>query len=192
MSQFWRLLPVCVCCCLFTACSVNVQGQVPRQASSAQQETQEAAPKPAETTFPGTYTVPEGWVKWETYSTANKIFYVEQGHENDKTPDNISINTDTNRYAAADHEQFRNAIVQQLAMQVKSVGAELGGTGTHTKQDYVDYIFTIREKDGPVTEQHYIIGEKRFCLIHATNYTGKETVSRAAKEMADSFVWANA
>lgn len=41
--------------------------------------------------LPGSWTVPEGWVRAEPYSTAEKIFYVEEGHEEDEQPDNISI-----------------------------------------------------------------------------------------------------
>ena len=36
------------------------------------------------------------------HSTDEKIFYVEDGHEHDSRPDNISINVGKNRYAADD------------------------------------------------------------------------------------------
>lgn len=42
--------------------------------------------------FPGTYTVPDGWVKAEDHSTDGMTFYVEKGHEDDELPDNISVN----------------------------------------------------------------------------------------------------
>lgn len=38
-------------------------------------------------------------MKAEKYSTENKIFYVEEGHEEDEQPDNISIEVGTNRYS---------------------------------------------------------------------------------------------
>ena len=63
-------------------------------------------------TFP---TFPSGgWVKAEQYSTENKVFYVEEGHEEDAQPDNISIEIGTSRYAAEEHEQFRDAIAPSL------------------------------------------------------------------------------
>ncbi len=209
MSKLWRFLPVCVCCCLLTACSVKVQGGVPDTSSFVQsveqkEETQsptkedtpdqpkveDLSPEKPENAWPGTYTVPEGWVKAEAYSSDDMIFYVEQGHEDDSAPDNISINTGTNRYAAEDHESFRDAIVQQLTMQIKgSPDTELDGVGTHTEQGYIEYIFTIKEADGVVTEQRYIVGDNRFCLIQLTNFTGSESAGKAAQEMADSFVW---
>ena len=141
-----------------------------------------------ETDFPGSYTVPDGWVKMEKYSTGNKIFYVEEGHEDDELLDNISIEVGTNRYNVDEHEKFRDAIVRQLTMQLQGIDAELTGDGTYTEQDYILYIFTINEED-VVTKQYYIVGDQRYCLLHLTNFTGSENVNKAARAMADSFVW---
>ena len=132
--------------------------------------------------------MPEGWAKVERYSTENKIFYAEEGHEDDEMPDNISIEVGTNRYSADEHEKFRDAILRQLAMQLQGVDAELTGDGTFTEQDYVVYIFTISQED-VVTKQYYIVGDQRYCLVHLTNFTGSESVDEAARAMADSFVW---
>ena len=133
-------------------------------AENTQSETEE------ESDFPGSYTVPDGWVKVEQYSSADKFFYVEDRHENDETPDNISIEVGTNRYSEEEHEDFRNAIVRQLTMQLQGVSADVTGDGTHTDQDYIVYIFTISEED-VVTKQYYIVGDQRYCLIHLTNFT---------------------
>ncbi len=141
--------------------------------------------------LPGSYTLPEGWVKAEKYSTSDKIFYVEEGHENDEAPDNISINVGTNRYSADEHETFRDAIVQQLLRQLQGIDADLGGDGTHTEQGYIVYIFTIKESD-VVTKQYYIVDDYRYCLIHLTNFTKSESAYDAAQTIADSFVWENA
>ena len=124
----------------------------------------------------------------EKYSTEDKIFYAEEGHEEDELPDNISVEVKTNRYSAEDHMEFRDAIVRQLTMQASRVGAELTGEGTFTDQEDVLYIFTISEED-VVTKQFYIVGDKRYCLIHLTNFTGSESADEAAQAMADSFVW---
>ena len=124
----------------------------------------------------------------ERYSTENKIFYAEEGHEDEEMPDNISIEVGTNRYGADEHEKFREAILRQLAVQLQSVDAELTGDGTFTEQDYVVYIFTISQED-VVTKQYYIVGDQRYCLVHLTNFTGSESVDEAARAMADSFVW---
>lgn len=141
-----------------------------------------------ETVLSGSYTVPEGWVKAEQYSAADKFFYVEKGHEEDERPDNISIETGTNRYAAEEHEQFRDAIVRQLMAQMQGVDAELTGDGTYTNQGDVVYIFTISEAD-VVTKQYYIVGDRQYCLIHLTSFTGSESADQAARVIADSFIW---
>ncbi len=141
--------------------------------------------------FPGEYTVPDGWVKAEKYSTASQIFYVEEGHEEDAQPDNISISIGTNRYSAEEHEDFKNAILQQIMMQIgKQPGVNLYGDGSHTEQGYVVYTFTIEEEqEGIVTKQYYIVDDYRFCLIHLTIFTGSESADEAARAMVDSFVW---
>ena len=46
------------------------------------------------------------------------------------------------------------------------------------------------EQEGIVTKQYYIVGDRRFCLIHLTNFTGSEEAHTAARQMVDSFVWA--
>ncbi len=149
---------------------------------------QTASNSESETNFPGSYTVPAGWVKAEKCYTPDKTFYVEKGHENDEMPDNISIEIGTNKYSADEHENFRDAIVRQLTMQLQGVDATLTGDGTYTEQGDVLYIFTISEED-TVTKQYYIVGDHQYCLIHLTNFTGSESASAAAQAMADSFVW---
>lgn len=141
-----------------------------------------------ETGIPGTYTVPDGWVVMEQYTTENKIFYVEEGHENDELPDNISIEVGTNRYSVDEHPQFRDAIVRQLTMQLQDADAQITGDGTYTDQDYILYIFTITE-EGCVTTQYYIVDDHRYCLIHLTNFSGSESANEAVQTMVDSFVW---
>ena len=49
-----------------------------------------------DTAIPGNYTIPDGWVKSEKYSTSRQIFYIEEGHENDERPDNIAIHAGKN------------------------------------------------------------------------------------------------
>lgn len=171
------LLAVMLC---LSACGAPAEKEDARQP--------EADEPVEENTLPGTWTVPEGWVKAEKYSTENKIFYVEEGHEEDEQPDNISIEVGTNRYSVEDHVNFRDAIVRQLTMQASSVGAELTGEGTFTAQEDVLYIFTISE-EAVVTKQFYIVGDQRYCLVHLTNFTGSESAEEAARAMADSFAW---
>ncbi len=171
----------------------NVQSEEQKETTQLEEliQSEEATqPEEKETAFPGSYTVPDGWVKAEEHSTDKKFFYVEEGHETDKMPDNISINIGTNRYSAEDHTSFRDAIVQQLLAQLNGVDAELLGDGTSTEQGYIVYIFTINERStGVVTKQYYIVDDYQFCLIHLTNYTNSENANEAAQAIVDSFVW---
>lgn len=187
---------------LLTGCSglpagghgADSHGQSPQGEQGSAQDTgsgnsEEAGTETAaDAAIPGSYTVPEGWVKAEKYSTSSQVFYVQEGHENDAQPDNIAIRVGTNRYSAKDHAQFREAIVRQLLKQLEGTDAELLGDGTFTEQDYMVYIFTINEED-VVTKQYYIIDDNRYCLIHLTNFTGSEDAVQAAQDMVDSFVW---
>ena len=152
--------------------------------ASAEGETDSAA----DSVIPGSYTVPEGWVKSEKYSTSSQVFYVQEGHEEDAQPDNIAISVETNKYRAENHAQFREAIVRQLLRQLQGVDAELLGDGTFTEQEYMVYIFTIDEGD-VVTRQYYIVDDYRYCLIHLTNFSGAEDADQAAQAMVDSFMW---
>ena len=54
--------------------------------------------------IPGSYIVPDGWEKSEKHSTNSQIFYIEEGHENDEKPDNISIYVGKNKYSLDEHE----------------------------------------------------------------------------------------
>ena len=156
-------------------------------------EQQESSP--SETTIssedraiPGSYTIPDGWVKSEKYSTGSQLFYIGEGHEDDEKPDNISIHVGKNKYSLEEHEQFRDAIVQQILMQLDGIEAQLNGDGTYTEQGDLLYIFTIDEGD-IVTTQYYIVKDYGFCLIQLTNFSGSETTEQAARDMVDSFVW---
>lgn len=141
--------------------------------------------------FPGTYTVPDGWVKAEDHSTNGMTVYVEEGHEDDELPDNISVNVGDCPYSLEDHTSFRDAITRQLTMQLNGSDAQLTGSGSNTAQDYVLYRFTIEDADGTITEQYYILKDYGFCLVQATSFTGldNESIFEAAQTIVDSFVW---
>lgn len=144
-----------------------------------------------EDSFPGTYTVPDGWVKADAHSTNGMTFYVEDGHEDDELPDNLSVNVGDCPYSLEDHTSFRDAIMRQLTMQLNGSDAQMTGSGSNTAQDYVLYRFTIEDADGTITEQYYILKDYGFCLVQATSFTGSdnESIFEAAQTIVDSFVW---
>ena len=116
------------------------------------------------------------------------ILLIRRFSINDEKPDNISIHVGKNKYSLDEHEQFRDAIVQQILMQLDGIEAQLNGDGTYTEQGELLYIFTIDEGD-IVTTQYYIVKDYGFCLIQRTNFSGSETTEQAARDMVDSFVW---
>lgn len=139
----------------------------------------------------GSYSVPVGWGKAERYSTEDKIFYVQEGQEEDEQPDNISIEFGRNKYKLEEHMKFRDAIVKQLAVQLSGrQDTTVSGEGVYTDQEYIMYVFTIEEEEsGVMTKQYYIVDDYRYCLIILTNFDGSGEAVQAAGEMADSFVW---
>ncbi len=190
-----KMIAMLVAMLLLSGCGGNEKDEGKEQIDSSvsslmdkKQVDQTDIAKQEETAFPGSYTVPDGWIKSDEYSTEEKIFYFEEGHEQDEFPDNISINVGTNQYSLENHTEFRNAIVQQLLMQLDGVDAQLNGDGTYTEQGYVLYIFTIDDGDA-VTKQYYIVKDYGFCLVHLTNFTGSESTYGAAQTIVDSFVW---
>ena len=144
----------------------------------------------AGSTIPGSWTLPEGWIIAEKYSGEEQVFLVKEGQEDEQQPDNISLYVGSNQYTKEKHMDFRDAITRQLTLQISGIKAELNGTGTYTAQDYILYIFTIKEEEtNIVTKQYYIVDDYRYCLIHVTNFTGDESVDETAQAIADSFVW---
>lgn len=169
----------------------------PTQSASSAAVSEASSAEPADGPIDGTYTkefgsytLPSGWVENEAYSTERKFFYIAEGAEREALPDNISVECGTNRYAAAEHTAFRNAIAQQLAMQLRESKATVSGGGSTTKQGDILYQFTIEtEGDDIVTTQYYIVGEQRYVLVHQTARRDSDA-DQAAKSILDSFVWA--
>lgn len=139
------------------------------------------------TALPASYTVPEGWVLSSAYSTDSVLFYIEEGREDDTSPDNIAVSIVETRYAPEEHEQFRDAVVRQLLAQLEGVDAQLTGDGSYTAQGDVLYTFSIEEPD-VLTVQHYVVGDCRCGLIQLTRFSDSDAAAEAARAIADSFV----
>lgn len=138
----------------------------------------------------GSYQIPEGWQKSETHSTKSKYFYVEEGHDKDKTPNNISVEADSNRYSEDQVMEFKDAILSQLMMQMKDKDVSMQGDGTYTEQGYPLLVFDMLDNESGIrTIQYYIVGDHEFCLVHLTVFDGDEDAKDAAEEIVDSFVW---
>ena len=106
-------------------------------------------------------------------------------------PNNISVNTGTNKYAENEHEKFRTAILNQIAMQVgDSENIKINANGSNTENGYIVYTFSIQEPDVE-TIQHYIVGDYKYVLVHETIFdnTEKEETDNVAKEIINTFKW---
>ena len=140
----------------------------------------------------GSYTVPAGWEENREHSTRDKFFYIAVGSDTGREPpDNISVNSGTNRYSLEEHEQFRDAIMKQLAGQIsKQDNTTLNGTGTYTEAGDVLYIFQIVEEDLNITTtQYYIVGDYQYVLVHETTYGDSPETDGVAQAIVNSFSW---
>lgn len=167
----------------------SVTNQIENSESSVAEEDQVVK----DDAFPGTYTVPDGWIEAEKHSTDGMKFYVEEGHEDDASPDNIAIRVGECPYSLDDHESFRMAIMRQITMQIQMSGsddAQMSGSGSNTAQDYILYTFKI-EDSNTITQQYYILKDYGFCLVQVTSFSGaeNENIFEAAQSIVDSFIW---
>ena len=109
----------------------------------------------------GSYRVPKNWIESTKYSTEDKFFYVAEGTEEDPLPNNISVNVGKNKYSSEQHMKFRDAILNQLVMQLPK-DVILNGNGSYTANDYVLYTFTFSITEGDTTlsaTQYYIVAD---------------------------------
>lgn len=139
----------------------------------------------------GSYELPEDWIESKEHSTTNKFFYVKKGNEQEKQPNNISINSGTNRYAKTEHEKFKTAILKQLSVQIAGDdGIELNASGTTSSNGDIIYTFIIKEsKNNIITKQYYIVGDYKYILIQETTFSEPDETDEATKCMVDSFKW---
>ncbi|MBQ2937870.1 MAG: hypothetical protein IJE05_03195 [Clostridia bacterium] len=139
----------------------------------------------------GSYEVPENWVESKEHSTNSKFFYVLEGQEQEAQPNNISINSGTNKYAETEHEKFKTAILNQLSMQIAGKeDIEIKANGSDTNNGYIVYTFIIKETtDNITTTQYYIVGDYKYILIHETVFGESEETDDVAKSIVDSFKW---
>lgn len=140
----------------------------------------------------GSYEVPKNWIESKEHSTDSKFFYVLDGEEQKSQPNNISINAGKNQYSKTEHENFRKAILNQLSSQIaEEEGVQLTANGSNTANGYVLYTFNIKEADSNIeTIQYYIVGDYKYILVQETVFEESEEIDNVAKEIVNSFKWA--
>lgn len=138
----------------------------------------------------GSYKLPENWVESKEHSTSSKFFYVKKEDEQKERPNNISINEGQNKYSKTEHENFINAILNQLSMQIGGdEDVEVNANGSNTENGDVVYTFNIKEADGIETTQYYIVGDYKYILIQETVFEESDDIDNVAKDMVNSFRW---
>ena len=56
--------------------------------------------------------------------------------------------------------------------------------------DNTVYLFTVAENDtGLITNQYYIVGEKKYCLVQESNFAVSGECDEVAKNLIKSFKW---
>lgn len=192
-KKMWAVLSAILCILFLSSCGMGAlvrrAAQEVRAGQAEASSVTDAQGNTLETRFFGTYTVPAGWSEAEGLSTGEKWFYLRDGTDPSSPTSNISVEYGTNRYPAGQHEAFREAIVSQLAQQ--SGITALNGTGTYTGSGDILYIFTIENNDGTTTIQYYIVGEKKYVLVHATDFHDKSVpdLEDTANRIAYGFEW---
>ena len=139
----------------------------------------------------GSYKILENWVQSREHSTGSKFFYVKHGQEKEQSPNNVSINAGTNKYAQSEHEKFKTAILNQLSMQIGNAeDVTLNASGSNTDNGYILYTFIIQDP-GIETTQYYIVGDYKYVLVQETvfNQDEKEETDNLAREIVNTFKW---
>jgi len=145
----------------------------------------------------GTYTVPGGFYENKVFSTAEKFFYYPDGVLQRIHADNFSVECGECPYTLAQVADFRRAILNVLAVQSQESYADkhykiVGGQLADTPGGHPLLLYQALEQEVPVDVQYYIVGEKKYIMVHLTRINGKhfEAVEKAAQSVAASFAWA--
>lgn len=138
----------------------------------------------------GEFYVSSKWKENKEHSTEDMFFYVKEGTEKQQQPNNISVSTGDSPYKKEESESFKEAIQKQISGQLAGYsGVTMTASGIQAGENIV-YIFTVEEKDtGLTTNQFYIVGEKKYCLVQESNFDQSKECDEVAKKLVESFRW---
>ena len=136
----------------------------------------------------GTYRI-DGLVKRNDHSTANKTFYVLEKDRYETTPDNVSVEVGTNKYSKEQYLAFKTAIQLQLYSQVGRDATIVGNGTTTTKGNNVLKFIIKKQNDNTTATQYYIVGDYKYVLVYATNFSGNTDFNAAVYNIVDTFEW---
>ena len=141
----------------------------------------------------GTYSLPEDWVEVPEHSQEpNYYSYAFEGTENDGRPNNIAVAYGDQPYGEDEFDEFKNAILSNLAGQIGDKDVEIHSSGTTTSEGNVLLTVELLEENA-TTIQYYVLGEKKFVMISAAIYdydaAEEDNIKAVAFQIADQFVW---
>ena len=148
----------------------------------------------------GEYCVSKQWIENKEHSTDDMFFYVKEGTEKQRQPDNIAVSIGENKYSKEESERFKEAIQQQISEQLSGYSdVTLTASGFQSGDNTV-YLFTVAENDtGLITNQYYIVGEKKILSStgkqflatssHSPDFDESGECDEVAKNLIKSFKW---
>ena len=79
---------------------------------------------------------------------------------------------------------------KELLPEVDTCLAESKLLSCKVRGDNTVYLFTVAENDtGLITNQYYIVGEKKYCLVQESNFDESGECDEVAKNLIKSFKW---
>jgi len=123
-------------------------------------------------------------------STKEKYVYTHWGEPIEEYGSYFVIGCSTNPYMVEQHEVFRQSILSQL-MKNNNLpeNTQINASGFTTENGNIAYSFEIVLSDDEVMTMHYIVGDKRHCVIQEVNYNNSESCSEAVQRVINTFLW---
>ncbi|MFR4683923.1 MAG: hypothetical protein ACLT97_15310 [Faecalibacillus intestinalis] len=138
----------------------------------------------------GEFYVSSKWGESQEHSTDDVFFYVKEGTEKQRQPDNIAVSIGKNPYSKEESESFKEAIKKQISEQLSGYSNVTMTASGFQSGDNTVYLFTVEENDtGLITNQFYIVGEKKYCLVQESNFDKSEECDEVTKSLVESFKW---
>jgi len=138
----------------------------------------------------GRYILSSGWCLNEDYSTMELDMFTEEVGVVQEESSYFIVGCRTNPYTVEQHELFRESILSQLVQNDSMPeDTDINATGYQTENGNIAYSFEIVLSDNEVMTMHYIVGDKRHCLIQEVNYNNSESCSEAVQRVINTFLW---
>ena len=137
----------------------------------------------------GTYDFPDQFLEIEL-EDIDVALYAPPSEKAEENFSNITVSYRENPYRQMEHKIFKNAILKQLKEKEKLFeDPQLSGFGKFVGKGIPMYQFEIKESNGVVTRQCYLVGEKRHCLFQETTYEADPVMDQALENAVASFQW---